>query len=159
MTDQPTDPFTVGWREWIMLPDLGIAWTKAKIDTGARSSSLHAHDLERFTIDDTPWVRFSIHPWQASDLDPVVVECPVADERLVRSSSGDEQERPVIRTKITLGSIEREIDVTLTRRDSMGFRMLLGREALRDGIVVDAQQSYCAGRPPPSIRRRNRATP
>lgn len=147
---------TVGWREWVSLPDLGVAWTKAKVDTGARSSSLHAVDLEIVEDNGVSIARFGIHPWQGSDLDPVVVEAPVLETRLVRSSNGEEQERPVIRTTVGLGEHRRSIDLTLTRRDAMGFRMLLGREALRQGILVDPRHSYRVGRPPRVVRRRNR---
>lgn len=157
--DLDDGPLTVGWREWVGLPDLGVEWTKAKVDTGALSSSLHAFDLEHVDVNSKGWVRFSVHPWQGSDLDAIPVEYPVVDERLVRSSTGDEQIRPVIRTSVTLGHQQRLIDITLTRRDAMGFRMLLGRQALRHGILVDPRHSYRVGRPPLEIRRRNRLNP
>lgn len=157
--NKPGEQLTVGWREWIGLPDLGVQWTKVKVDTGALSSSLHAFDLEIFPNNGDQWVRFSIHPWQGSDLDAVPVECPMVDQRVVKSSSGDEQLRPVIRTTVTLGHQSRLIDITLTRRDTMGFRMLLGREALRHGILVDPRHSYRVGRPPLAVRRRNRFNP
>lgn len=147
---------TLGWREWVQLPGIGVGWVKAKVDTGARSSSLHAFNLQHFTRDGAKWVRFSVHPWQESALDAVEVEAPVLDMRTVRSSSGESQRRPVIRAKIQLGTIVREIELTLTRRDAMGFRMLLGRQALRWGVVVSPSRSYVLGLPEKSVRSRNR---
>ncbi len=139
------------------LPGLDVEWIKAKSDTGARSSSLHAFDLETFERDGQRWVRFEIHPWQRSINDARVVEVPMADERAVKSSSGRAQLRPVIRTVLRINGIETEIDLTLTRRDEMGFRMLLGREALRGRFVVDPGRSYLTGRPPRAVHLLNRA--
>ncbi len=147
---------TIGWREWVSLPDLSVPWVKAKIDTGARSSSLHAFDLEHFERGEAPWVRFVVHPWQRSSADPIVVEAPLADARSVRSSSGKRQHRPVIRTRIDFGGAPRLADITLTRRDEMGFRMLVGREAIRGDYLVDAGRSYRLGLPPKTIRADNR---
>lgn len=147
---------TIGWREWVSLPDLGVPLIKAKVDTGARSSSLHAFDLEYFERDGAPWVRFEVHPWQRSNADVSVVEAPLADRRNVRSSSGAPQLRPVIRTRVGFGKKARLADVTLTRRDEMGFRMLVGREAIRRAYLVDPGRSYQLGRPPKSIRAENR---
>jgi hypothetical protein len=138
------------------LPDLGVEWVKAKLDTGARSSALHAFDLEEFHRRGEQWVRFDIHPWQRSALDAVRVELPVHDERLVRSSSGHEQHRYVVRVGLRLLGRTVTTDVTLTRRDEMGFRMLIGRDALRQGFLVDSGQSYLGGRPKRTVRRRNR---
>ncbi|TYL55104.1 ATP-dependent zinc protease [Nocardioides sp. BGMRC 2183] len=146
----------VGWREWVHLPAFGAGPLKAKIDTGARTSALHAFDLEEFGRDGADWVRFSIHPWQRSADDAVVVECPVYDRRSIRSSSGHAQERIVVSTDVRLLDAVITTEVTLTRRDEMGFRMLIGREALRQGFVVDAARSYVGGRPAKSVRRRNR---
>jgi hypothetical protein len=147
----------VGWREWVALPDWGVPWTKAKIDTGARTSALHTFDLERFTRDDAHWARFVVHPWQASDADGVEVEAPLVGSKQVRSSSGSASVRPVVRTTIRLAGVEVEVDVTLTRRDAMGFRMLIGRRALRSRFLVDPARSYAGGKPPADTRRRNRA--
>ncbi len=145
-----------GWREWVSLPDLGVDWIKAKIDTGARTSSLHAFDIQEFTRDDEAWVRFRVKPWQDSQEDAVVVESPVHDRRAVRSSSGHAQERFVVQLMIRL--VDREVlaEVTLSNRDEMGFRMLIGREALRQGYVVDPARSFLGGRAPREARRRNR---
>ncbi len=142
-----------GWREWAGLPDLGVPWIKVKLDTGARTSALHAFDLEELPDDR---VRFSLHPWQDTDADASTVECPVHDRRTVRSSTGHTQERIVVRTSITLAGRVVESEVTLSNRDQMGFRMLIGREALRQGFLVDPARSFMAGRAPKEIRRRNR---
>lgn len=138
------------------LPDLGVDWIKAKIDTGARTSSLHAFDVHEFERDGEAWVRFRVKPWQDSQDDAVVVECPVHDRRAVRSSSGHAQERLVVQLIIRL--VDREVlaEVTLSNRDEMGFRMLIGREALRQGYVVDPARSFLGGRAPREARRRNR---
>lgn len=154
--DHPASPVTAGWREWVGLPTFGLAHVKAKLDTGARSSALHAFDIEERTIDGVDAVRFAVHPWQRSTTDAVVVECPVHDRRVVRSSNGTEEERIVVRTTIALLGRTVETEVTLTRRDEMGFRMLVGREALRQGFLVDAASSYLGGRPPREVRIRNR---
>lgn len=158
MAAAPThDLPVVGWREWIALPDWKVPWTKAKIDTGARTSALHTFDLEPFTKDDVDWVRFVVHPWQGSDADGVEVEAPLVGSKEVRSSSGEAAVRPVVRTRIRLNEVEVPVDITLTRRDEMGFRMLIGRRALRNRFLVDPARSYAGGKPPPDTRRRNRA--
>lgn len=142
-----------GWREWAGLPDLGVPWIKVKLDTGARSSALHAFDLEELPGER---VRFSLHPWQDTDADASTIECNVHDRRIVRSSTGHTQERIVVRTRIALAGQVVESEVTLSNRDQMGFRMLVGREALRQGFLVDPARSFMAGRAPKEIRRRNR---
>ncbi len=129
---------------------------KAKVDTGARTSSLHAFALEYFERDGAEWVRFEVHPWQRSENDPVVVETPVIDHRSIKSSTADVQDRPVVRTTVGIAGVETVIEVTLTNRDEMGFRMLVGREAIRGQFAVDPGRSYLGGRPPREIRRRNR---
>jgi hypothetical protein len=149
----------IGWREWVGLPALRIPWIKAKIDTGARTSSLHAFDVVLFERDDGPWVRFSIHPWQGSARDETTVVVPVADHRNIRSSNGSVESRPVIRTPLRVGLDQHDIELTLTRRDTMGFRMLLGREAIRGSFAVDAGRSYLIRKPPDSVVSINRAQP
>ena len=147
---------STGWREWVSLPELGVDWIKAKIDTGARTSSLHAFDVEEFTRDGEDWVRFAVHPWQETREDAVVHECPVHDRRAVRSSSGHTEERIVVLLELSLASHTVTAETTLSNRDQMGFRMLVGREALRQGFVVDPGRSFLAGRAPREVRRRNR---
>lgn len=146
-----------GWREWVSLPEQGVPWIKAKLDTGARSSSLHAFGIEEFTRDGAAWVRFEIHPWQRSSEDSVEVELPIHDRRLVRSSSGHAEERCVVLIPIRLHDKTVTAEVTLSRRDEMGFRLLVGREALRQGFLVDSGDSYLGRRPKRVVRRRNRA--
>lgn len=137
----------IGWREWVQLPQLGIAKVKAKIDTGARSSSLHAYDLKYEERDGKQWVRFKVHTRQRSTADQVVAESPVLEFRKVRSSNGQVTKRPVILTKVDLLGQLCEIELTLANRDSMGFRMLLGREAIRGRMLVDSGASYLSGVP------------
>jgi len=132
----------VGWREWVALPDLGVAHVKAKIDTGARTSALHAWDVE--FVDDT--VRFVVHPYQDDDETVVCSQSTLVDEREVRSSNGETELRPVIQTPIVIGDLTATVELTLTRRDDMGFRLLLGRQALRAaGYVVDPARSFTRG--------------
>ena len=146
----------LGWREWVALPDLEVPWIKAKVDTGARSSSIHASDIEVVDRDDVPWVRFVVEPWQRAGSSGRPVEAPLLEHRSVRSSSGAAEERPVIRTSIRLGSTVVEADLTLAERDSMGFRMLIGREAIRRHFVVDPGRSYLQAKPPRSAVAQNR---
>ncbi|NLA64979.1 MAG: hypothetical protein GX862_03435 [Leucobacter sp.] len=145
-----------GWREWIALPEIGVSWLKAKIDTGAQTSALHTTNVEEFVRDGAEWVRFTVHPWQDSELDEVVVERPVHDRRAVRSSSGHSQDRIVVLLDVTLCGQTQSAEVTLTSRDEMVFRMLVGREVLRRGYAVDSAASYLGGRPPREVRKRNR---
>jgi hypothetical protein len=144
----------IGWREWIKLPDLGITGIKAKIDTGARSSSLHAVDVETFRRGNKTFVRFQVHPLQRTSSKTIEAEAEVFEFRRVRSSSGHTTLRPVIVT--TLEVLERTwpIEVTLADRAEMGFRMLLGREAVRGRLLVDPGRSYNSGRPPKQRRPR-----
>lgn len=137
----------IGWREWLALPDLGVNAVKAKIDTGARSSTLHAFDVQRFERHGAPWVRFKVHPVQRDTKVTVQAEAPLHDERLIRDSGGKEHLRPVIETTVELNGERWPIELTLTNRDAMGFRMLLGRQAIRRRFVVDAGRSFLTGRP------------
>jgi hypothetical protein len=146
----------LGWREWVELPEWGVPHVKSKLDTGARTSSLHAFDLEWFENEGAPWVRFELHPWQRSTSDAVVAQAPVVSTRDIRSSSGATDRRPVVRTRLVIGGTPLDVEITLTRRDEMGFRMLVGREAMRGRFVVDPGVSYLAGRPPKEIRLKNR---
>jgi len=138
----------IGWREWISLPGFGVEWIKAKVDTGARSSSLHAFGLQSFKRDGRDWVRFRIHPVQRKSLREVEVEAPVLEYRSIRSSSGKATLRPVILTDILMIGQSWPIELSLASRDEMGFRMLLGRQAIRGRYLVDPGRSYFGGRPP-----------
>jgi len=138
-------PDVLGWREWARLPDLGVDSIKVKLDTGARTSSLHAFDLRHFTRAGQPMVRFEVHPVQRSAEGAVEVEASVVDERWVRNSGGVRELRPVIETTVSIGGRAWPIELTLTRRDEMGFRMLLGRQALKRKALVDPGRSFRAG--------------
>ena len=138
------DPkIVIGWREWLALPDIGLNRIKAKVDTGARTSTLHAFSVEPFRhASGAEWVRFGVHPRQG-DLDTeVYCEAPVIDRRNVRDSGGHQGERYVISTRIVIGATELQAEVTLTARDDMLFRMLLGRTAMRGLFVVDPARSF-----------------
>lgn len=132
------------------MPDLGVPAIKAKVDTGARTSSLHAFELEEFERDGRPWVRFEIHPLQDGAQSAIGVELPMVDRRAVRNSGGRQELRPVVQTLVELAGQRWPIEITLTRRDAMGFRMLLGRQAIRGRFTVDPGASFRAGRPSPS---------
>ncbi len=136
----------VGWREWVCLPELGIKTIKAKVDTGARTSSLHAEDIEIRRRGGKQVVRFVVHPIQRNRSQTIVATAPLIDERAVRSSSGHHQLRPVIETPIRLGGHVWPVEITLTSRDVMGFRMLLGRQAIRRHAVVDPGRSFLMGK-------------
>lgn len=152
----PHSSTLTGWREWVSLPDLPLPWVKAKIDTGARTSALHAADIVAFQRDGASWVRFRVPPWQDSDEDAIIAEFPVHDRRLVRSSSGHASTRYVVLMDIALAGRIILAEVTLSSRSAMDFRMLIGREVLQQGFLVDTALSFCGGRPPRDIRRRNR---
>lgn len=132
----------LGWREWVSLPELGIKRIKAKVDTGARTSALHAFDVSLDETSDAKIVKFSIHPRQ-HDLD-TVIECqaPLLEEREVRDSGGHSELRYVIETQIAIGGSVHTAEVTLTNRDTMGFRMLIGRTAMKGHYLVDPGRSY-----------------
>jgi hypothetical protein len=142
---QPEQLPSIGWREWLSLPELGISWIKAKIDTGARSSTLHAFDLEPFHQNGTSMLRFKVHPHQRNNKDTITAEAEFLEERHVRSSTGHTQLRPVIITIVDLNGLSWPIELTLASRDQMGFRMLLGRQAVRQRFLVDAGHSFLWG--------------
>ncbi len=148
MVKQDRDSLPViGWREWVGLPDFGIRRIKVKVDTGARSSSLHAFDLRSFERDGRTWVRFRVHPVQRKREKVVEVESEVLEYRSVRSSNGKVARRPVIVANVQLLGVTWPVELTLASRDEMGFRMLLGREAFRGRFLVDAGSSYYGGKP------------
>lgn len=133
----------LGWREWVALPEFGIDALKAKVDTGARTSALHAFAIERRRGGS---LRFRVHPHQHDDEGEVLVEAELVDERVIVTSGGHSELRPVVRTPVAVGGIEVAVELTLSNRALLGFRMLLGREAVRGRFVVDPQRSFCGGR-------------
>ena len=141
-----TDLGVLGWREWISLPDLGINRIKAKVDTGARTSTLHAFALKPFTEEGRQRIRFDIHPLQHNTAEIITCIAEVVDKRLVTDSGGHEEERYVIQTPITIAGQTWSIEITLTERENMLFRMLLGRSALRKRFIVNPARSFVTTR-------------
>ena len=137
----------IGWREWAGLPHLGIGEIKVKIDTGARTSAVHAFNIRRIRKDGKDWVRFDVHPIQGNDTTSKTCEAEVMDYRWVTNSGGGREKRFLIVTMLRLGADAWPIEVTLTDRDQMGFRMLLGRTAMERRLIVDPARSYCLKRP------------
>lgn len=132
----------IGWREVIALPQLNIPEIKAKIDTGARSSALHAYVIEHYNAQGQAMIRFWVHPYQNNTQLSIEAEAKLLEMREIRNSGGVAQLRPVVETVVELGERKWSIELTLTNRDVMGFRMLLGRQAVRNQFFVDPGQSY-----------------
>ncbi|MBN7795505.1 ATP-dependent zinc protease family protein [Parahaliea mediterranea] len=147
-----TDKAVLGWREWLALPDFGIDRIKAKIDTGARTSALHAFYVEPFARDGEDWVRFGIHPWQQNTDYVVHCEAKVLDRRQVTDSGGHREVRYVIASRVRVGEHTIDAELTLTDRETMRFRMLLGRTAMRGHFLVDSGRSYLQGARPGGSR-------
>jgi hypothetical protein len=143
----------IGWREWVALPELGITQVKAKIDTGARSSAIHAFDIETFQERDRHMVRFKIHPLQRDTHQTVSAEAQLLDRRHVRNSGGHSELRLAILTAVEIQQQRWAIELTLTNRDVMGFRMLLGRQALRGRFLVDPGRSFLLSSRPARKKR------
>jgi ribosomal protein S6--L-glutamate ligase len=142
----PQAPFILGWEEWVALPELRLPAIKAKVDTGARTSALHAYFVEPCGTGRKPMVRFGVHPIpRRSDVE-VICTAAVVDRRHVASSNGERENRYVIATLLSIGSRQWPIEVTLTNRDTMSYRMLLGRQAITDGVLVDPGSSFCQPR-------------
>ncbi|WP_438864416.1 ATP-dependent zinc protease family protein [Neptunicella sp.] len=133
---------TLGWREWGALPDLGIDAIKMKVDTGAKTSCLHAFNLEPFEKNGEQWIKIFLHPNQNDDQTVHECEARVIDQRSVRDSGGHEEVRYVVETQLQLAEHQFPIELTLTNRDSMKFRMLLGRQAMLHRFIVDPTASY-----------------
>ena len=137
---------TIGWREWVALPDLGLHAIKAKVDTGARTSALHAFLIEPYTDQGVDMLRFLIHPIQHNQDFSVECHTQVHDFREVTDSGGHREMRYVIRSQVAIGQASWPIELTLTNRDTMRFRMLLGRKAMENRFVVDPKASYVNGK-------------
>lgn len=136
----------IGKEEWCGLPDLKLPAIKARVDSGAKTSSLHAFNIYPFEENGQKYVRFDIHPIQ--DNRKIIQSCRgiVVDRRDVKNSSGEKEKRHVIKTPIAMGGEVWEIEVTLTNRDSMGYRMLIGREAMKERVLIDPDSSFCLGK-------------
>ena len=137
----------LGWREWVHLPDLGLPWIKAKVDTGAKTSCLHAFSLDTFVKDGDNWVRFGIHPHQNETDTEIYCEAKIIEQRIVSDSGGHKENRIVISSDIVLGEKRWPIEITLTNRDTMQFRMLLGRTAMQNLVTVKPDKSYLLRKP------------
>jgi len=155
----PKEPLKIGWREWVALPDLRVGAIKAKIDTGARTSALHAFRIEPFRRTGALWLRFELHPIQRSEAMKVTCEARAVDERLVRNSGGGVERRYIISTLLKIGENVWPIEMALANRDQMGFRMLLGRTALEGRALIEPGRSYLLGARAPKARRRRKPSP
>ncbi len=142
----------VGWREWVTLPELGTIDVKAKLDTGARTSALHAFDITELTIEGAKWVQFSVHPFQRDDVHSTLCLARLVDRRFVTNSGGHRERRHVIATTLRIGQRDWPIELTLANRDQMGFRLLIGRTAMHHRLIVDPSRSYCASKNRPTTR-------
>lgn len=142
---QKKSKLIIGWREWCCLPDLGIAGINAKIDTGAKTSSLHAYKILPFSKDGELWVKFRVHPVQRHRQPEIQCQAKVEDQRDITSSNGTTETRYVIKTTMTLGAHTFATEITLSNRDEMGYRMLIGRQSLSQRFVVDPSLSYTTG--------------
>ncbi len=141
----PDKKLIVGSQEWCSLPDLNIPAIKARVDSGAKTSSIHAFNIHPFKRDSQPWVSFEVHPIQNDRKTSIRCEAPIIDRRHVKSSSGSSEKRFVIMSTLVLGGNTWKIELTLNNRDSMGYRMLLGREAMKERMLVDPASSYALG--------------
>lgn len=143
-------PIVLGWREWVALPELGIARIRAKVDTGARTSALHVDEQWRFSEGGAPWVGFRLTPRKAR-FGAVEVRAPIHEEREVVDSGGHRTQRVFLRTVLRLAGQERAIEINLSDRRGMLFPMLLGRTALDGTFTIDPARSFVHGRPPPTL--------
>lgn len=148
------DKITVGCEEWCALPSLKIPAVKVRVDSGAKTSSLHAFDVHAFKRGDELWVKFDVHPLQKNRKTTVRCEAQVVDRRMVKNSGGGSEKRYVIKVPIAVRNRTWNIELTLANRDSMGYRMLLGREAMAGRMVIDPEESFCLGAPSASRVRR-----
>jgi hypothetical protein len=150
-----SDLTLLGWREWVSISALGIPRIKAKIDTGARTSCLHTHSLEIYTSSNgEERVKFSVHPKQRDNVTSVDCDWPLVNQRQVKDSGGHEEVRPFILVPVVLGSVTHEIEFSLTNRDNMKFRMLLGRTAMKNRFLVNPSLSYLLGKSLSSAKTR-----
>ena len=135
----------IGWRECVALPDFGIDEIKAKVDTGARTTAIHAFKIKPFTKDNEDWVRFKIHSRQRRRKPEFQCEAKVVDIRTVTSSNGQRERRVFIKTRMKVGPYLFPVEMSLANRDELGFRMLIGRSALKKRFIIDSASSYTLG--------------
>jgi hypothetical protein len=152
-TRKASSMIVLGWREWLALPDLGVARVRAKVDSGARTSALHVDEQWRFVEDGAPWVGFRFTPGRTRGV-AIEASAPVLDEREVADSGGHRNRRVFLRTRLRLAGCDREIEINLTDRRGMLFPMLLGRSAMDGAFMVDPARSFLHGRPPRSLEPR-----
>jgi ribosomal protein S6--L-glutamate ligase len=137
----------IGSREYCSLPNLGIELIKAKVDSGAKTTALHADNQIKFSKDGEYWVKFSLHPLKSKPELHVECEAKLLEKRIIKSSNGTKEERFVIETQLVLGNASYPIEVTLTNRKLMGFQMLLGRQAMTKKVLIDCEFRYLLGKP------------
>ena len=142
---EPGNHIIIGGAEWCALPGLNIPAIKARVDSGAKTSALHASNIQKINRRGEKWVSFEVHPIQETRRITIRCEAKVIDQRIVKSSSGISEKRFVIQSSMKIGSYEWNIELTLANRDSMGFRMLLGREAMENRVLVDPANSFMLG--------------
>lgn len=136
----------IGWREWVSFPELGIDFIKVKVDSGARTSAIHAEDIEFIKKGRKKFVRFTLYPLQKDKKTSRLITLPIEDERWIKSSVGHKTHRPVVMVNLKIGEHTFPIELTLVNRDLMGFRMLLGREAIKNKFLLDAGRSFLQGK-------------
>lgn len=139
-------PLEIGWREWVSFPDYGIGSIKAKIDTGAKTSAIHAFRIREVDYEGARHVEFFLHPEQKRRNPEIRCIAPVLDQRLIKSSNGTVQNRFIVSTTLAIADREWSIDLSLTNRDDMGFRLLIGRDALRNKVIIHPAKSFMLGR-------------
>lgn len=143
----------IGWREWVAFPEYGVAQIKAKIDTGAKTSAVHAFRINEMHVNGAPHVEFFLHPEQKRRQPEMQCIAPIKDKRLIKSSNGQVQERIIVSTLLAIAGEEWTIDLSLSNRDEMGFRLLLGRDALRNKVIIHPGKSYMLGRRKKEVTR------
>ena len=146
MSNEEPKLLTLGWREWVSLPGLGLERIKAKVDTDARTSSLHAFALRDFEESGVHRVEFKMHPHQHDNETEIICVADIVDEKFVRDSGGHREKRWVIESPLKIGAVTWNIELNLTSRDDMRFRMLLGRTAFRGRALIDPSRSYVLGK-------------
>lgn len=156
MPKSKKDKLVIGWREWVKMPDLHVENIKAKIDTGAKTSAIHAENIKFIKRKGRELVKFDIYPLQKNKRKKNTATAELFDMRQVRSSNGQMEKRPVIITDIELDGEKWPIEMTLTKRDVMGFRMLLGRQAFQGRYLIDVDKSFLAEKRQKKIKKKGK---